>query len=102
MVLFVARCFAADASLSCQPSESAMTSYQTPARSSEGVDVFGLSHKGLVRENNQDHFLVVRASRSLQTIFTNLAETQPGEAFDEAGYGLVVADGVGGEAAGEF
>ena len=80
-----------------------MTSYQTPARSSEaGVDVFGLSHKGLIRENNQDHFLVVRAARSLQTLFTNLTETQPGEAFEEAGYGLVVADGVGGEAAGEF
>jgi len=66
------------------------------------VDVFGISHKGIVRETNQDHFLVVRAARSLETLLTNLTETQPGETFEEFGYGLVVADGVGGEAAGEI
>lgn len=82
-----------------------MTSYKPLSRSAlpcGDVDVFGISHKGLVRETNQDHFLVVRAARSLETVFTNLTETQPGESFEESGYGLIVADGVGGEAAGEF
>ena len=66
------------------------------------VDVFGMSHKGFVRETNEDHFLVVRASRSLETIVTNLPETQPRESFDEDGYGLIIADGVGGAPAGEI
>ena len=66
------------------------------------VDVFGMSDKGTVRARNEDHFLVVRAARSLETVFTNLPETQMGEAFDDAGYGLVVADGVGGEPAGDI
>src|SRR5690349_13410612 len=66
------------------------------------VDVFGMSDKGLARARNEDHFLVVRAARSLETVFTNLPETQNGEAFKESGYGLVVADGVGGAPAGEI
>jgi protein phosphatase len=67
------------------------------------VDFFGMSEKGLVRTNNEDHFLLVRVGRAVETVLTNLreAETLPGELFEEAGYGMVLADGVGGEAAGE-
>ena len=65
------------------------------------VDVFGMSEKGLVQAKNEDHFLVVRAARSLETVFTSLPEPQPGETFDDSGYGLVVADGVGDSAGGE-
>lgn len=64
------------------------------------VDVFGMSDKGLVQARNEDHFLVVRTARSLETVFTNLPEPQPGETFDDCGYGLVVADGIG-DSAGE-
>ena len=66
------------------------------------VDLFGMSDKGLVRPRNEDHFLIVRAARSLETVFTNLPETEAGEVFEDAGYGLVVADGVGGAPAGEI
>ena len=66
------------------------------------VDVFGMSDKGPVRERNEDHFLVVRAARSLETVFTNLPEAQAGEAYEESGFGLVVADGVGDAPAGEI
>lgn len=75
----------------------------TPSLSSSvSVDYFGMTDKGLVRATNEDHFLVVLARRSLETVLTNLTETQPGETFEETGYGLIVADGVGGEAGGEI
>ena len=74
----------------------------TPSFSSNvSVDFFGMSDKGLVRAQNEDHFLIVLARRSLETALTNLIETHPGELFEEIGYGMVVADGVGGEVAGE-
>jgi protein phosphatase len=66
------------------------------------VDVYGLSDKGLVQAKNEDHFLIVRAARSLETVFTNLPEAQPGETFEDSGYGLVVADGVSGSSGGEI
>ena len=65
------------------------------------VDVFGMSDQGNVRANNEDHFLVVRGGRNLETVFSNLSENRPGDRFEETAYGMIVADGVGGEAAGE-
>lgn len=72
-----------------------------PFSSTLHVDFFGMSDRGLVRAQNEDHFLIVLARRSLETALTNLPETQPGEILEETGYGMVVADGVGGEVAGE-
>ena len=65
------------------------------------VDVFAMSDPGHVRVNNEDHFLVVRGGRSLQTVFSNLNQNQQLDLFEETAYGFIVADGVGGEAAGE-
>lgn len=65
------------------------------------VELAGLSDVGKVRKNNEDHFLVVRFSRSMDCLITNLpAGTIPAQAA-EVGYGMVVADGVGGSAGGE-
>src|SRR5262245_40298776 len=65
------------------------------------VDLAAVSHPGLVRENNQDHCLVVRFGRSLETLHTNLpADLVPARA-EEVGYGLAVADGMGGPVGGE-
>jgi hypothetical protein len=36
------------------------------------VDLAALSHQGKVRTNNEDHFLVSRVERSLETVVTNL------------------------------
>lgn len=74
-----------------------------PFSSRVNVDFYGISDKGRVRPNNEDHFLLVRVGRAVETVLTNLseAETLPGELFEETGYGMVLADGVGGEAAGE-
>jgi protein phosphatase len=63
--------------------------------------VFAISDQGRVRKNNEDHYLVVHGGRNLETIFSNLAKNQPGDRFEETAYAMVVADGVGGEAAGE-
>ena len=65
------------------------------------VDVFALSDKGLVRSTNEDHHLVVRGSRGMETVFTSLHGNRAGDLFEETAYGFVVADGVGGEAGGE-
>jgi|SRR5215813_3900814 len=65
------------------------------------VDLAALSHQGLVRSNNEDHFLVACASRSLQTLMTNLPEGTIPRSLDETAYGMLVADGMGGMAAGE-
>jgi protein phosphatase len=75
----------------------------TPPAASSGVrvDLGGLSHPGKVRPNNEDHFLVARFDRAMQTFLTNLPPGNVPQHFAESAYGLVVADGVGGAAAGE-
>jgi protein phosphatase len=65
------------------------------------VDGAALSHPGRVRPNNEDHYLVLRAGRYLRTWMTNLPEGSVPHEFEETVYGMAVADGVGGRAAGE-
>ena len=72
-----------------------------PFSSEVDVDVFATSHKGHVRPENEDHFLVIRVGRNLETVFSNLIANRAGDRFEETAYGMIVADGVGGEAAGE-
>lgn len=73
-----------------------------PFSSRVNVDLFGVTDRGVVRPKNEDHFLIVRVGRAVETVLTNLTEdeTLPGELFEETGYGMVVADGVGGAQAG--
>jgi len=73
-----------------------------PFSSRVNVDLFGMTDRGHARTKNEDHFLIVRAGRAVETVLTNLTEdeTLPGELFEESGYGMVVADGVGGSQAG--
>jgi len=65
------------------------------------VDVSGLTHPGHVRTNNEDHFLVTRATRALETMQTSLPAGDVPDRADEVNYVMVVADGMGGHAAGE-
>jgi protein phosphatase len=66
-----------------------------------GVDLGASSHPGAVRRNNEDHFLVARFDRAMQTLLTNLPAGAVPQRSGETAYALVVADGVGGAAAGE-
>jgi serine/threonine protein phosphatase PrpC len=72
-----------------------------PRGTSVEVDLAALSHPGRVRPNNEDHYLVLRAGRYLRTWMTNLPEGCVPHEFEETVYGMAVADGMGGRAAGE-
>src|SRR5262245_4812841 len=74
-----------------------------PRRPSASIqaDLAGRSHQGKVRPNNEDHFLIVRFGRFLQTLATNLPDGHAPPDHGETGYGMIVADGMGGMAAGE-
>jgi protein phosphatase len=72
-----------------------------PASALVAVDISGLTHIGHVRTNNEDHYLVVSIERSLKTLITSLTHNSLPERFDELAYGMLVADGMGGYAAGE-
>ena len=65
------------------------------------VEVVGRSHVGLRRKENQDHFLVGRSERAVRTVASNLPAGSLPESMAEAAWFFVVADGLGGAAAGE-
>jgi serine/threonine protein phosphatase PrpC len=83
------------------PAPRASTPSPGPSSSTVRVDLAGLSHPGKVRPNNEDNFLVVRFGRFLQTMLTSLPEGNLAPEYEEAGYGIAVADGMGGMAGGE-
>jgi PPM family protein phosphatase len=65
------------------------------------VDVAALTDRGKVRDLNEDAYAVFRVGRYLEPVATSL---EPGEfepRYDELGYGMIVADGVGGREAGD-
>ena len=72
-----------------------------PLSSRVEVDLAAATNRGLVRANNEDHYLALRFGRTLETVSTNIAEGSLEPSFEETGYGMVVADGMGGMAAGD-
>ena len=65
------------------------------------IDVGARSHPGLVRDNNEDQFFVTKMSRALETMLSSLPDGDVPQRAEEVNYVLVVADGMGGHAAGE-
>ena len=59
------------------------------------------SHPG-GRRTNEDHYLVLRLGRHQETLVTSLPDDEVPARFDEAGYGMVVADGMGAQGSGEI
>lgn len=72
-----------------------------PASARVEVDLAGCSHRGHIRAANEDHYLAARMERSLKALTTNLGEGSLPNSFAETAYALLVADGLGGMAAGE-
>jgi PPM family protein phosphatase len=72
-----------------------------PASPPVRIDVAALTHPGHVRANNEDHFLVAKATRALETMLTNVPAGDVPRRADEVNYVMVVADGMGGHVAGE-
>jgi len=66
------------------------------------VDIGALSHQGLVRANNEDSFLVTTLERRMRALATNLPTNLVSRNYGEIAYGMIVADGMGGAAAGEI
>lgn len=64
------------------------------------AECFGFSDPGRSRSNNEDQFLVAVLDKSLKVLQTSLPQSPTRHSSDHS-YLLVVADGMGGEAAGE-
>ena len=74
----------------------------TPYSSLVRVDINALSHAGHQRANNEDHYLVTRLGRTLETLMTSLPAGDVPARTEEVNYVMIVADGMGGHAAGEI
>jgi len=61
----------------------------------------GLTHPGRVRKNNEDQFVIARLAKSMQIEASSMDDPGHPRYGEEDGYLLVVADGMGGAAAGE-
>ena len=66
------------------------------------LDVFGLTDRGLVREENQDHFLLCSLHKSMRVHGTSLPSSADLSSLSHRlAFLSIVADGVGGSIAGE-
>src|SRR5581483_9892061 len=59
------------------------------------------SRRGRVRPVNEDHFVVIKLGRHQETLMTSLPADAIDNRFDEYGYAMIVADGLGATGAGE-
>ncbi len=65
------------------------------------VDLAALSDPGLVRTNNEDHYLAIDFGRYLRPLATSLPAGDIPHRFEQTGWAMAVADGLGGEEGGE-
>jgi len=73
-----------------------------PKPRDEDLDFFGLTHRGLVRKENQDHFLVTTLHKTMRVHATSLPNPELLELPSQRLATIaMVADGVGGHAGGE-
>jgi len=65
------------------------------------LDIYGLTHPGKVRPNNEDHFLICALKKHMQVYHTSLPDVSQLAGDERVAMLAMVADGVGGAAAGE-
>lgn len=71
-----------------------------PLSSTIKADIAARSHRGQSMPNNDNHYLVVRLGRRQETLATSLSTLDIPRRFEEYGYGMLVADGLGSGGAG--
>ena len=73
-----------------------------PPPSATVMPVFGAhSRRGRFHAVNEDHYLIITVGRNQETVLTSLPETVIGTRFDERGFAMILADGLGNFGAGE-
>ena len=72
-----------------------------PFSSLVSIDFGAMTHGGHVRPNNQDAYIIYKSGRYWEEMQTSLEAGTLPVRFDEVAYGMAVADGMGGAAAGE-
>jgi serine/threonine protein phosphatase PrpC len=65
------------------------------------IDAFGLTHLGLVRDVNQDNFLIAGMRKQMQIVLTSLPDPDKLTGNERLALFAMVADGVGGGPKGE-
>lgn len=65
------------------------------------IDFGAVTHIGNVRSNNEDAYIIYRTGRYWEKVKTSLEAGDLPNRSDEMAYGMAVADGMGGAAAGE-
>ena len=65
------------------------------------ADLGALSHRGRVRAANEDAFVVLRVGRYLERVLSNIPEAELPSRHEDAGYLMILADGLGGHEAGD-
>lgn len=83
-------------------SETARPSGAPPRPSRQNIDVFGMTHPGLVRKENQDQFLIGSLHKTMQVHQSSLPKDELGSLLSPSrGWLFLVADGVGGVPGGQ-
>jgi serine/threonine protein phosphatase PrpC len=65
------------------------------------IDVYGLTHQGLVRETNEDHYLLASIHKRIRVLSTSVTLEHLSAHEDRLAFIAMVADGVGGLDRGE-
>jgi len=66
-----------------------------PSSATVQVEFGAHSARGASRDLNGDHYLVLRLRRSQDTLLSNVSDEVAADRFDESGYAMFVADGMG-------
>ena len=72
-----------------------------PFSSLVAIDFGAMTHIGNVRSNNEDAYIIYRTGRYWEKVKTSLEVRDLPARSDEMAYGMAIADGIGGAAAGE-
>jgi protein phosphatase len=71
-----------------------------PLSSRVTVEFGSATHTGKTRTVNEDNYLIMKISRGQETVVSSLSEAETPPPFQEHGYAMLVADGLGGSGPG--